>query len=73
MQLLVGRLVHQRDALGVLRLASAVPPAARPRTERQVVAGRSGQALDIGVIERQSVGRDVVGLECHSRIEGRLP
>ena len=57
---LVGQLVQVGGAVLVLLRRGRVAPASRARAERQVVAGRAGQALGVGVVERQRVGREVV-------------
>ena len=38
-----------------------------------MVAGRTGQTLGVGVVERQRVDREVVGLEPQRRVERRAP
>ena len=55
-----GEAVLLRRPILVLTRRCLASPVTRPRAQRQVVAGRAGQALDVGIVERQRVCRDMV-------------
>ena len=69
----VGVLVHRGGSILVLRRSRTVAPAARAGSNRQVIARRAGQALGVGVVERQGIQREVVRLEVERGIERPRP
>ena len=62
-----------RGAVVVLVADRRLAPASGAGRRGQVVAQRPGDALRIGIVERQRVGRDVVDAERDGRVEGRRP
>ena len=66
-------LVGDRRPFVVLIGSGALAPAPGARASRQVVAERSGQSLGIRVVERQGIGRYVVGSEADRGRECPLP
>ena len=70
---LIGALIHRRAAVFVLGRCGRRSPATRSRAYGQVVTVERGQTVDFGVLERQQVDRQVVGLQGQGHVQGRIP
>src|SRR5690349_6450990 len=61
--------VLRRRAILVLVRTRSIPPPAGARRRRQVIPELPGQALGVGVVERQRVERQMVGSEVERGVQ----
>ncbi len=70
---LIGEQFHLGGALIGLLSGHPFAPRACATAHRQVVSLGPGQTLDIGVIEGERVGREMLRLQGQGRLEGGAP